>query len=59
MKNTRIAKILGVALSTGLVLAMIAAVFVAPVAADETEWSKFNTPSHQDGFIVPGSDIYH
>ena len=59
MKGNRIAKILGVALTTGLVFALISAVFVTPAAADETEWSKLNTPSHEDGFIVPGSDIYH
>jgi len=58
MKN-KIRAVLGIGLSTGLVLAMIAAVFAAPAAADETKWTKFNTPSQQDGFIVPGSDIYH
>ena len=59
MQNKKIAKILGVALATGLVFALISAVFVSPVAADETEWSTINTPSWEDHFIEPGSDIHH
>ena len=48
---------LGIGLSVGLVFGLIAAAFVSPVAAGETEWTKVNTPSWEDLVILPDSDI--
>ena len=58
MKNKRISKILGWGLSSGLIFASVAAIFVSPAVADEVEWGKVNTPSWADHVIEPGSDIY-
>ena len=57
MKNTKIAKILGWGLSAGLVVTSLAAVFAAPAVAGEMEWTLENTPSWDDMFIAPGTDI--
>ena len=58
MKNTKIAKILGWGLTTGLVLSALSAVFAAPATAGEMEWTLTNTPSWEDHVILPGSDIF-
>jgi len=57
MKSKRIAKILGVGLSVGMVVALLGAIFVAPAAADEMKWTIVNTPSWEDYEIFPNSDI--
>ena len=57
MRNKRIAKILGIGLSVGMVFALIGAIFAAPVAADEAKWSKVNTPSWKDLVVLFRNDI--
>jgi hypothetical protein len=57
MKSKRIAKILGIGLSAGLVFALVGAIFAGPVAADEMEWAPVNTPSWADFEIFPDSDV--
>ena len=57
MKNKRIFKILGWGLTTGLVLSALSAMFAAPAAAGEMEWTKVNTPSWEDLVILYSSDI--
>jgi hypothetical protein len=57
MKSKRIAKILGVGLSVGLVFALIGAVFAAPAAAGQMKWTTVNTPDWGDNVIAPGTDI--
>ena len=57
MKSKRIAKILGVGLSVGLVFALIGAVFAAPAMAGEMKWTTVNTPDWGDNVITPGTDI--
>ncbi|MDD5511613.1 MAG: hypothetical protein PHI12_12515, partial [Dehalococcoidales bacterium] len=53
-----ISKILGVGLAIGLTLSLGAAFITAPTArADEMEWGPVNTPSWDDMFILPSSDI--
>jgi hypothetical protein len=56
--KSKIHKILGIGLSTGLVFGLIGAIFAAPVSADLMEWGKVNTPSQEDYEILPGADIY-
>ena len=56
--KSKMSKILGIGLSTGLVFGLIGALFAAPVAADEMKWSIVNTPSWEDYEILPGADIY-
>ena len=56
--KSKIAKILGIGLTAGLVFGLIGAVFAAPVAADLMKWGIVNTPSHEDYEILPGADIY-
>ena len=57
MKSKRIAKILGIGLSAGLVFALLGAVFVAPAAADQMKWTTTNTPDVDDLVILPESNI--
>jgi len=57
MKNKRIAKILGIGLSVGMVVALLGAIFVAPAAADQMKWTTTNTPDWGDLVITPGTDI--
>ncbi|MDD5509555.1 MAG: hypothetical protein PHI12_01900 [Dehalococcoidales bacterium] len=58
MKTKLISKILGVGLALGMVLSLGAAFVAAPAAqADEMEWGPVNTPSWDDMFILPSSDI--
>ena len=57
MKRKTISKILGWGLATGLIFTSIAAVFAAPAAAGEMEWTMTNTPSWEDMVILSGSDI--
>ena len=57
MKIKRIKGVLGIGLSAGLVFASLAAVFAAPAAAGEMEWTPTNTPSWEDFEILPDSDI--
>ena len=45
MKSKKIAKILGIGLSAGLVFALVGAIFAGPVAADQMKWTKVNTPN--------------
>ena len=45
MKSKKIAKILGIGLSAGLVFALVGAIFAGPVAADQMKWTIVNTPS--------------
>ncbi|MFC1957147.1 hypothetical protein ACFLVY_02510, partial [Chloroflexota bacterium] len=56
MKN-RIAKILGIGLTAGLIFGLIGAVFAAPASAGMMEWTTINTPSWEDLVILPASDI--
>jgi hypothetical protein len=55
--KSRISKILGIGLSSGLVLGLIGALFAAPASADLMEWGIVNTPSWEDLVILPASDI--
>jgi hypothetical protein len=55
--KSRISKILGIGLSSGLVFGLIGVLFAAPASADLMEWGVVNTPSWEDLVIVPGSDI--
>ena len=48
MRNKRIAKILGIGLSIGMVVALLGAIFVAPAAADQMKWTTTNTPDWGD-----------
>jgi len=57
MKSKTISKILGVGVSAGLVFGLISTLFAGPAAADTTKWTTVNTPSWEDGVILPGSDI--
>jgi photosystem II stability/assembly factor-like uncharacterized protein len=56
MKN-KISRVLGIGLSAGLVFGLIGALFAAPVSADQMKWTIVNTPSWEDGVILPGNDI--
>jgi hypothetical protein len=55
--NKRIAKILGVGLSVGMVFALVGVIFAAPAAAGMTKWTTVNTPDWGDFVIFPGNDI--
>jgi hypothetical protein len=55
--KSRISKILGIGLSSGLVFGLIGVLFAAPASANLMEWGVVNTPSWEDLVIVPGSDI--
>jgi hypothetical protein len=55
--NKGISKILGIGLSAGLIFGLIGALFAAPVSADLMEWGIVNTPSWEDGVILPASNI--
>ena len=57
MKSKLISKILGCGITAGLVFGLIGAMFAGPAAAGEVEWSKVNTPTWEDGVILPYSDI--
>jgi photosystem II stability/assembly factor-like uncharacterized protein len=55
--KSRISKILGIGLSSGLVFGMIGVLFAAPASADLMKWGIVNTPSWEDLEILPASDI--
>ncbi len=57
MKSKKIAKILGMGLSAGLVFALVGTIFAGPAAADQMKWTPVNTPSWADYVIFPDSDV--
>ena len=58
MKSNLISKMLGIGVAASTVIALAGALFTAaPVAADTTKWTTINTPSWEDGVILPANNI--